>query len=264
MQIGRPMNYYGSKDKMCRHIHGMIPPGMSTWVDVFCGSAIVTLRKPRHPREVINDMNDEIINLFAVLRSPEAENLYAALELTPFSEAELYGLYDAEDTVDPVETARRFLVCSWFGRGGDNHKTGLRWSKGSTVSPELAWARLPARLTAVAERLRGICIRKADATKIVNDYDTADCVLFVDPPYPGPVGRRYAVRMTDDEHEAFAGRLAQCKASVILTMNPDTIYGEVLSNWCRHSSQIVTNGGTKKSEVIYTNFEPLPLLGAAS
>ena len=263
-QIGRPVNYYGSKDNMCPAIHAMIPPGAVTWVDVFCGSAIVTLRKPPHPREVINDLNDDIINLFDVLRGGQVEDLYSAIELTPFSQAELQRIYEQEETTDPVEKARRFLVTSWFGRGGDKHKTGLRWSKGSTVAPELAWARLPHRLTAVAERLRGICIRKESAFKIVDDYDAPDCLLFVDPPYPGPVGRRYRVNMSPEEHQEFAERLRQCRANVILTMNPDTVYGEVLDDWCRHSSQVVTNGGTKKAEVIYTNFEPSPLFAACS
>lgn len=263
--IGRPLNYYGSKDKMCPQIHALIPPGMSTWVDVFCGSAIVTLRKPRHPREVINDLNDDVINLFAVLREGGAEDLYRAIELTPFSEGELYRTYDLEPTEDPVERARRFLVCSWFGRGGDNHKTGLRWSKGSTVAPEMAWARLPGRLTAVAERLRGVCIRSAEASKIVHDYDAEDCLLFVDPPYPGPVGRRYRVKMNDDAHRDFAERLRECKARVILTMSLGTVYDEVLDDWCRHSSNVITNGGTAKPEIIYTNFEPdAGLFGVAS
>ena len=264
MTIGRPMNYYGSKDMMCPVIHGMIPAGMSTWVDVFCGSAIVTLKKPPHPREVINDLNDDVINLFDVLRDGDAEDLYRKIELTVFGDAELRRIYEQEPPTDPVEKARCFLVASWFGRGGDNHKTGLRWSKGSTVAPELAWTRLPSRLTAVAERLRGICIRSDDAFKIVDDYDAPDCILFVDPPYPGPVGRRYKVSMSAEDHHRFAVRLLECKAHIILTMNPDTIYGEVLADWCLHASQVVTNGGTKKSEVIYTNFEPMPLFSGVA
>ena len=263
MKIGRPMNYYGSKETMCRQIHGMIPHGVISWVDVFCGSAIVTLKKPRHPREVINDLNSDVINLFEVLRSPQAEDLYAAIELTPFGDGELRSVYDADPVDDAVETARRFLVWSWFGRGGDNHRTGLRWSKKQTVAPELAWARLPDRLTAVAERLRGICIRSEDCMKIVDDYDAEDCLLFVDPPYPGPVGRRYKVKMADEQHVALAERLRDCKAHVILTMSTDSVYSEVLADWQRHDSSVITNAGTVKPEAIFTNFEPLPLFGAA-
>lgn len=254
--LRRPLNYYGSKEKMCPEIHALIPEGPNTWVDLFCGSAIVTLRKPRHRREVINDLNGDVVNLFDVLRSAGAEDLYRRIELTPFAEDLLYRIYDAEPTGDPVERAWRFLITSWFARGGDAHKTGLRWSKGATVAPEMAWARLPARLIPVAERLRGVCIRSADALKIVGDYDHPDCILFVDPPYPGAVGRRYAVRMEEEQHRQLAEGLAKIKAKVILTMNPDTVYGEVLADW--HETSVLVQGGGNafKREVILTNYPP--------
>ncbi|HYD32441.1 MAG TPA: DNA adenine methylase [Azospirillaceae bacterium] len=255
--IRRPINYYGSKEKMCPHIHALIPPGISTWVDLFCGSAVVTLKKPRHRREVINDLNGDIINLFQVLRSDRAKDLYRAIELTPYAENLLYHVYEQEPADDPVERALQFLVRSWFGRGGDNHKTGLRWSKNMTVAPEMTWARLPARLVPVAERLRGICIRSADALKIIDDYDHPECCLFVDPPYPGEVGRRYAVRMSAGAHQELAERLATTQAKVILTMNPGTVYGEVLAHWTVTEVAVQGGGNAFKVEHILTNFPPV-------
>ena len=260
--IGRPLNYFGSKERMCLTIHALIPPGPSTWVDLFCGSGIVTLRKPRHAREVMNDLNGDVVNLFDVLRGPSSADLFRLIELTPFSEEVLYRCYDADPSGDSVERAWQFLVTSWFSRGGDAHRTGLRWSKGANVSPEMAWTRLPSRLVAVANRLRGVCIRKADALKILADYDDPDCILFIDPPYPGSVGRRYAVKMVNDQHEALAKRLATCRARVILTMNPETVYGELLRGWTETRVRVQGNGHTNKAEVIMTNFEPLPLLAA--
>jgi DNA adenine methylase len=262
--VKRPINYYGSKEKMCATIYALIPPGVSTWVDLFCGSAIVTLKKPRHQREVINDLNGDIVNLFDVLRGAGAAELYRRIELTPYSEDLLYRVYEMTETDDPIERAWRFLVFCWFKRAGDCHKTGFRWSKGQNTSPEMSWARLPERLTAVAERLRGICIRNADALKLVDDYDRPDCLLFVDPPYPGEVGRRYAVKMDEAAHRALAERLAKTSASVILTMNPETIYGEVLCGWTRTDVVVQGAGQKLKPEVILTNFEPLPLLRGGS
>ena len=183
--VKRPINYYGSKERLCSTIYALIPPGIENWVDVFCGSAVVTLKKPRHKRETINDLNGDVINLFAVLRDPEnSAELYRRLELTHYSEIVLKNIYEF-DPPDAVAKAWAFLIWSWFGRGGDNHRTGFRWSKGQTTAPEMTWARLPKRLTAVAERLRGVCIRSVDALKIIGDYDTPESCLFVDPPYPG-------------------------------------------------------------------------------
>ncbi len=254
--IRRPVNYYGSKEKMCPVIYGLIPEAPTTWVDLFCGSAVVTLKKPRHHREVINDLNGDIVSLFAVLRSAGAADLYRRIEMTPYAEDLLHEVYDAEPASEPVERAWQFLVKSWFGRGGDCHKTGFRWSKGMTVTPEMTWARLPERLAPVAQRLRGVCIRSDDAMKIIGDYDHPDCVLFVDPPYPGPVGRRYAVRMADDAHSVLAARLSSIKAKVILTMNPDTVYGEVLAHWHQTAVMVQGGGNAFKREVILTNYPP--------
>lgn len=262
--IRRPINYYGSKERLCGRIHSLIPPGPNTWVDLFCGSAIVTLKKARHPREVINDLNGDVINLFDVLRGSDAGELYRRIELTPYSEEMLRRVYAMTTNDDPVEMAWRFLVRSWFGRGGDAHKTGFRWSKSQTTAPEFTWATMPERLMTAAERLRGICIRSVDALKLIDDYDTADCLLFVDPPYPGDVGRRYAVRMTDESHRALAERLKRCRASVILTMNPGTLYSDVLGDWVEHRVDVLGGGSTSKGEVILTNYEPLPLLAGGA
>lgn len=266
IECGRPLNYFGSKERMVPVIHDMIPPGMSTWVDLFCGSAIVTLAKRRHPREVLNDRHHEVVNLFEVLRSDRLGELLAMIELTPYAQEQLRLAYDGAlpaDDQDPVNRAWTFLIRSWLGRGG-NHKTGFRWSKGQTTSPEMVWARMPSRLAAVAERLRGICIRCEDAIKLVADYDDPSCIIFSDPPYPGAVGRRYAVRMDDAQHEALAERLSACRARIILTMIPGTIYARVLSSW--HVTPVTVQGGgnAKKTEHIMTNFEPLPLLARAS
>lgn len=259
--IRRPLNYYGSKERLCPTIYSLIPPEPQTWVDLFCGSGIVTLKKPRHRREVINDLNRDVIGLFDVLRSDRAPELYRLLELTPYSEQILAEIYAAEASPDPVTRAWQFLISSWQSRGGDTYRTGFRWSKGQTTSPEFTWATLPARLEIVANRLRGICIRETDAIKLIDDYDTDDCLLFVDPPYPGPVGARYAVRMTVEQHQQLAERLASCRAKVILTMNPDTVYSDILKGWCVHRVSVQGGGQQLKDEVILTNYEPLPLLG---
>lgn len=265
MTVQRPFNYYGSKERMCPLIHSLIPSGPSTWVDVFCGTAIVTLKKPRHRREVINDLHGDIVNLFEVLRGGRMEELFRRIELTPYAEELLYAAYDAPEPEDPVERAWRFLLMQWFKRSGDGHRTGLRWSKSQTVSPELLWARLPGRLAEVASRLRGVCIRKADALRLIDDYDDPDCILFVDPPYVGAVGRRYAVRMVDEDHQRLALRLLSARAKVIMTMNPGTLYDDVLSGWHRHGVEVQGGGNSFKDEVILTNFETMPLwAGTAS
>lgn len=257
--MSRPFQYFGSKQRVAPKIHALIPRQTKNWVETHCGSAIVTLSKPhRHTCEVINDRWGEIPHFFQVLRSGRAEELLRSIELTPYAEHELAQVYDAEPAEDPVERARMFLIRMWFGRGGDGHRTGFRWKKGGG-DPSKQWAELPHSLALVKERLRRVTIRNAPALKVIQDYDGPGTTFFVDPPYPGSVGRRYMEKMTRDEHSALADRLRACQGNVILTMNPGTIYQERLFDWCRFDVPVQGQASAVKVEHILCNIDPEPV-----
>ena len=66
-KISPPFGYFGSKNKIALEICSSLPPH-NCWVEVFCGSASLTLRKIQAPLEIINDIDDEIVNVFEQLR----------------------------------------------------------------------------------------------------------------------------------------------------------------------------------------------------
>jgi hypothetical protein len=56
-------------NRLATRIAAMLPPH-AAWVEAFCGSAAVTLSKPPTKIEVIDDLDDQIVNLFKQLRGP--------------------------------------------------------------------------------------------------------------------------------------------------------------------------------------------------
>ena len=255
-RIGRPLHYFGSKENMAETIHGLIPADCETWLDLFCGSGIVTLKKARHRHEHINDLDGRIINLFEVLRCPERRSrLVDLVYFTPYAEAELKRA-QALNTVadDPVEDAHQLLIRFWMSRGGDHHKTGFRHSLGQHSGPQVIWAGLPDRLMAVADRLRGITIWSRPSLALLDKFDKPGIVVFCDPPYPKV--SRYRVNMRTADHEAFAARLRECRCRIILTMIPGTIYDQALDDWWRHEVTVQTDARDARPETIYCNFEP--------
>src|SRR5688572_17564592 len=86
-KINTPFGYFGSKNKIALQLCSDLPPH-NCWVEVFCGSAALTLRKKPASIEVINDIDSEIYNFFQQLRK-NTDSLVEAVRLTPYAEEEL-------------------------------------------------------------------------------------------------------------------------------------------------------------------------------
>src|SRR5689334_7995823 len=71
-KINSPFGYFGSKNKIALQLCSQLPPH-NCWVEAFCGSAALTLRKKQAPIEIINDIDDQIVNFFYQLRNNHEE-----------------------------------------------------------------------------------------------------------------------------------------------------------------------------------------------
>lgn len=87
----RPLlDYFGGKWKHANTIIKSFPPHKS-FVDVFCGAASITLKKPRSKNEIVNDIHSEVVNLMFILREKDYA-LKSKLEKTPYSREEILSM----------------------------------------------------------------------------------------------------------------------------------------------------------------------------
>lgn len=178
-----PLTYYGGKQKLASQIAAMMPPHV-TYLEPFCGGAAVLFAKPPAERETINDLDGSVMRFWRALRE-RPDELAAAVKLTPYGRAEWRASED--DAVDDVEAARRLLVNvdqsfsrgrkSWSPPSMLRDRRG-RWRPGT-------WANLPAKISAAAERLSGVCLEHGDALELIPRWDHPGGVIYVDPPYVG-------------------------------------------------------------------------------
>ena len=196
------VRYRGSKWELALEIVPLLVPHR-VFVEPYFGSGAIFLTKDKSKHEVINDINDEIVNLFEVVRT-RPEELVRGVSLTPTAETEvrLAGetLGDGKAYLDPVERARRFLVVS--------HQAHLRLVGPPSYSVDTSptarslaarWKNIPPKIWPVFERLRDADLRntgnpeedgdgdagvqKKDAITIVKENAYPDCVIYADPPY---------------------------------------------------------------------------------
>jgi DNA adenine methylase len=259
------LRYHGGKWRLAPWIISHFP-AHSRYVEPFGGAASVLVRKDPVDCEVYNDLDAELVNVFRVLRDPIlSEQLRVAATLTPYARDE-YELSYATGVSDPVEAARRTVFrayASFGGCGQRRYRTGMRPALGGRGNrPELDWRGWPSQVTAFCDRLSTVQIENVDALKLVEKYDRADTLFFIDPPYPHSTRSmvqtashfHYAVELTDDDHRRLAAVQHRCEAAVVVSGYACPLYDdELYSGWTRSVRAARANGGKPRTEVVWLN-----------
>lgn len=267
MTVSRPLlRWHGGKWRLAPWILRHFPQHR-IYVEPFGGAASVLLRKPPSHAEVYNDLDDEVVNLFRVLRSAGAARLRELLRLTPFARAEFAGAYEATD--EPVERARRLVVRSYMGFGSDGHnlrvRTGFRSnSNRSGTTPARDWANYPDALGGLIERLRDVIVESRPAVQVMRSHDGADTLHYADPPYmpdtrskkrrrSGEMYHGYAHEMSVEDHAALLDALVDLDGMVVLSGYPNELYESRLAGWQRIQCAALADGAHKRVEVLWLN-----------
>lgn len=277
-KLKRPvLRYHGGKWKLAPWIIQHFPPH-KVYCEPFGGAASVLLQKPRVYAEVYNDLGDEVVNVFRVMRDPrQAKDLKAKLKLSPFSETEFFEAY--EPTEDPIERARRTITRSFFGFGSASsnakYKTGFRGkSFRSGTSPATDWRNYPDMLDLFCERLQGVTIRNKPALELIPNLDREDVLFYVDPPYVRSTRSRdnngdvYPHEMDDEQHRDLAAVLKDLQGKVILSGYRCDLYDELYGDWVSTDRDWFADGAKERVETLWFNpaaaNRDLPLLGMAT
>ena len=244
---------------MAKWIISHFPPHR-VYVEPFGGAASVLLRKPRSYAEVYNDMDDEVVNVFRVLREPESrDRLVEALELTPFARTEFKDTY--ETASDPVEQARRTIARSFMGHGSSaihrKWRTGFRSdSNRSGTTPAHDWRNLPATLPQAIDRLRGVVIENRDAFSVIERFDGPDTLFYVDPPYvleTRSTRHHYRFELDDTEHKRLAELLHKVEGFAVLSGYDCEIYRDSYGDWPKATRRVWADGGIPREETLWMN-----------
>ena len=265
-KIRRPvLRYHGGKWRIAPWIISHFPDHR-VYVEPYGGAASVLMRKPRSKAEVYNDLDNDVVNVFRVLRDPFlAKRLAELLYLTPWSRVEFLESYQYTD--DPIEQARRTILRSFMAHGSTHrraHQTGFRsksWVQRSPASSE--WIGYPEQIQYYVERLRGVIIEHRPALKVIMQHDSPETLFYVDPPYllstrssirsnsEAAGSRAYAHNLNDEEHIELSQVLREVVGMVIISGYPSTLYEKLYHDWQRIERKCLADRGVERTEVLW-------------
>lgn len=262
-----PFGYYGAKQRIAARIVASLPPH-NAWVEAFCGSAAITLAKPPVPIEVINDLDDEVVNVFDQLRK-NSNALCNAVALTPYAFDEFDDARNEVRSTDPLERARQFLVATMMTvnsttahKGSCGFSYSQSFARGGMEARVSRWYNLPERLARVVERLRTVRVEKRDARELVGMFSNRPATLmYLDPPYFVKRAYEYAIDAKDEKfHLELLEACCRSRAMILISGYRNKLYDSILTaknGWSQVTIDTHTRDTTGKdyarTEVLWNN-----------
>lgn len=249
------LKYPGAKNRLATWICGYIPKH-DVYLEPFAGSLAVLLNKQRSHIETVNDIDEEIVNFFRILRDRSGE-LELVIEFTPFSRSEYKAAYEKSE--DELERARRFAVKCWMGFGcGNLYQNGFKsGQQTNSPNPARAWSELPETLKMATERLKGVQIENLPAVELIKRYDTEDVFIYADPPYLHGTRKNYLYKheMKDADHEKLLNSLVKHPGKILLSGYDNDMYNDILQGWNKVQKHTRAEGGRARTETLWMNYE---------
>jgi DNA adenine methylase len=268
-----PLAYYGGKTTLAPAIAALLP-AHEHYVEPYAGSLAVLLAKPRARHETVNDLDQDLVTFWKVLRDRPAE-LARACALTPHARLEHLAAHRLDDHGDgaagELEQARRVWVMLTQGRAGLRRPPGkatgwrhFQTAAGRTIAMPDRLAAHVERIAPAAARLARVSLECRPALEVITRYGRhTDVLLYVDPPYLGTARTRsgwsgYPHDLRDPAaHRELAAALHACRAAVVLSGYPSDLYDQRLyPDWHRHTIPTTTGQGGQhpgRVEVLWSN-----------
>tara|TARA_R110002072_G_scaffold149349_2_gene297196 strand:- start:1395 stop:2243 length:849 start_codon:yes stop_codon:yes gene_type:complete len=233
-------NYLGAKNAWLNYLYPHFPMH-DHFVDVFGGSASVSLNKSKSKIETFNDINKDVVNFFNVLRDFPKE-LLAQLALTPYSRAEFQNSWPIYDD-DPIIWARKFYTRSRQSFAGlGTQKRGKGWlmakMSGRSDLPEGVgkWRNGWESLIQVADRLSEFQIECRDFRKLIPAIDYKEAFFYLDPPYllesrNCPSGSDYKHDLKNNDHIDLADLIKTIEGKAAISGYDSPFMHELYSDW---------------------------------
>lgn len=251
--------YLGGKRNLSRRLVDLIATiPHDTYVEPFVGMGGVFLRRTAKPRvEVINDISADVATLFRILQR-HYQAFMDVLKWQITSRAEFERLVRVDPlTLTDLERAARFLYLQRLAFGGK--VVGRAFGVDRQTPGRFDVLKLAPMLEEIHERLSGVVIERLPYSDLIERYDGAGTLFYLDPPYWG-CETDYGKDFARADFERLAEQLATIAGKFVLSINATDGSREVFRPFqveeveTTYTISTATAGGAKRVlELIVSN-----------
>ncbi len=256
-----PLKIHGGKQYLAKKILALFPPrdSYTHYVEpYFGGGAVLFNHDPEGKSEVVNDINTELANFWAVLREPQWHDLFQRLQYTECGEMAWEEALCDTAPRDSIMRAWAFFVRYRQSRQGlgkcFNTLSRTRTRRGMNEQAS-SWLGAVESLVEAHKRLQRVVVLCRDALDVIRQQDGPETVFFCDPPYLHSTRKAtscYDHEMSDDQHEAMLQTLSGIRGRFMLSGYMNELYHAyaIRHAWSRTEFRIDNKAsGSKRKEI---------------
>lgn len=198
-------------------------PTHTIYLEPFVGSGALALNHVRSPVEIINDLDVDIANLFAVMADREkGKQLIDILYNVPYDRRIFNAAREEQKNNFMGYNSIEKAVLTYIMISQSFNASRSSFSKGGFASTELYHQDMFDNLPKVYERLEGVKIYNADALDLLDNFvDNEEVFVFLDPPYRHDLRGKnadkiYKCELSDLQQEKLLSTIKNAKAKIML------------------------------------------------
>jgi DNA adenine methylase len=250
----------GNKQKIAKEIQKHFPQHR-IYIEPFFGAGGMFFNKPKANYNIVNDIDNDVFNLFNVATNNRNE-LKEAFKLMPIH-AGLLDYWKENEETDTIKKALRFIFLSNFTYLGTGQQ--MRFTATKNEYPE----NFEYLLDATAKYLFGVQFGNTDFRKFIKDIsfqtdgrnDEAKTLIYADPPYIS-TNDNYSHSFTEQDSIDLFDTLQNSKCMFAMS----EFDNEIILNQAKERRLNViyiverTNLKNKRTEILVTNYQKAPTL----
>lgn len=194
----------GGKSKLRDQIIGMFPENYENmiYVEPFVGGGSILLTKKKSRFEVVNDIDPLIYTIYKGLQDFTDDAIRKGVNGT-YTKEEFLKMKNIKPKTQFEAFCRAFILLrvSYLGKGSSygakRNSIGFKKSFG--------------------ERLGNVLICNTSYEKVIEDYDSPQTFIYMDPPYEGSNGSHYQFYKFD--HDKFAEDVKKIRGLFCISLN---------------------------------------------
>lgn len=243
--------WLGGKSQLARTIVDLMP-AHKTYVEVFGGAGWVLFKKTPSSAEVINDVNNDLINLYRVIKYhfdaflSEFKNYLFSRTLFNEMRKNGHGHTDIQRAAIFYYLLRSAFSCQLGG--------SFSYSRDRKVSLKLG-DELREHLHSIHERLHNVVIENASYDYVIKRTDGADTLFYLDPPYWGCENDYGAGIWSKQDFYTLKEQLDQIQGKFILSLNDNPDVRDLFKNYEMQQRKIRWSVNSKAAHEVHNGNE---------